>query len=48
MSPIRRMARGTRPDRYITVPSRSALRHGMRAAPAGCKADTELPKYRLT
>jgi hypothetical protein len=28
MSPIRGRARGTRPDRYIRVPSRSALVHG--------------------
>src|SRR5918911_814841 len=29
MSPIRGMARGTRPDRYIKVPSKSALIHGI-------------------
>ena len=33
MSPISGMARGTRPDRYIKVPSRTALMHGMRVWP---------------
>lgn len=38
MSPIRGSARGTRPDRYIRVPSRSALMHGMRVCPGSIVA----------
>jgi len=33
MSPVRGSARGTRPERYIKVPSRTALRHGIRVCP---------------